>query len=817
MKKSTRLYVLLLCWMAYLSAEAQVLISGYVTDAATGMPITSVNIAYKGQQVAIASDFNGRYVIQKEVGAALAFSAVGYVSQTVFIEDRTPPVVDIQLQPAPQHLQQTTASSQQQRYSRKNNPAVDLMREVIEGKRIIDLAGKDFYQYARYQKLTIAGSEVTPETLHDPVFIKKKRLLDQIEISPYIHKLILPVSIDESVTMRLYRRHPYDEKTVLLGQKTEREGDLLPEDVMEKMLQRDVFTDVNVYDDQIRLLGKLFVSPIGREAISTYRFYIEDTLQIAGDNCVHLRFNSMQESGLQGDIYVLKDKSVMVKRCDLLLPIRQESYGVEYVRVVQEFSQLPSGEWVMSVDDMIAEMPIQGLLQKALVMRNRRFGEYSFAPLPALQFKGKSHVRDPNAFGHSDLFWDQYRHLQPVTDHAQVRDMVRELQQKRGAKKLMAGLRMLIDNYIETGNPSKVNIGPLGSIISGNYVDGLRTRIGAETTAHLNPHWFLKGYVARGWKSHKNYYLSELTYSLNAKSRHPREFPQRTVSFSSTYDVMSPSDKFLTTDKDNLFAALKWSKVDKMMFYNRQQLTFVYQTNPGFKSTVSLKAEEDEACGNLHFVKFRTTELHADFEVTPFLRLGHTIGMKDFLGGDYHYHYTEFCYSQRFVLNTWGHLDAYVRGGVQWSRVPFPLLCMPEANLSFVLQKNTFSLVNNMEFLNDRFLSAIFSWDLNGKILHLVPLFKKWKWRECVGVKLLWGALSDKNNPLLAQNVDNSVLMPFPEGSHVMNPHTPYMEVSAGIHNIFRVLHIEYVRRLNYNAYPSAHKRGVRATLHFVF
>jgi hypothetical protein len=142
---------------------------------------------------------------------------------------------------------------------------------------------------------------------------------------------------------------------------------------------------------------------------------------------------------------------------------------------------------------------------------------------------------------------------------------------------------------------------------------------------------------------------------------------------------------------------------------------------------------------------------------------------------------------------------------------------MPEANLSYILQKNMFSLVNNMEFLNDRFVSAIVTWDLNGKLFNRIPLLKRLKWREYVGVKMLWGALSDKNNPFLAQNAGDGGLMAFPEHSHVMNPRTPYVEVSAGIHNIFKILHIEYVRRLNYNAYPSAHKRGIRFTLHFTF
>lgn len=840
--------MLLMC----LSVQAQVLISGVITDAETKTSIPSVTVSYKGHRIAVASGLNGRYVIQKNVGWPLTFSAVGYVSQTIMIDDRTSPQVDIQLQPDTKQLRNVTIRSKRQRYSRKGNPAVELMRKVIEHKRLTNLTNKDYYQYDKYQKLTLAGNDITPEKLQNSIFRKKKWILDQIEACPYNNKLILPISVDETVTRKLYRRHPHDEKNVIIGQNSTGVGDLFQTGDIMSIMMKDVFTDVNIYDDQVRLLRRPFTSPIGRGAIGFYRFYIEDTVQIARDSCIHLHFlpNNMQDFGFRGDIYILKDSSYQVKRCDLSIPRQSDVNFVETLRVVQEFSQLPTGEWVLTVDDMVVEIQIASFLQRAIVVRNTRLGDYAFDPLPDPLFKGKRDVVEADAYSHSDLLWNQYRQVQLTKSEAQMKDFVKGFENMKGFKYVMLGLKALIENYVETGKPSKVDIGPINTIISTNYIDGLRTRLSAQTTANLNPHWFLKGYVARGWKSHKNYYSGELTYSFNAKDYTPREFPQRTITFSSTYDVMSPSDKFLTTDKDNVFTALKWSKVDAMMFYNRQQLTFVREEQTGIKTTFSMKTEENEACGGLRFTplsalnselaplnaKIRTTELHAEVEFSPgalyintkqrrrkvnpeapVIRIGHTIGMKGFLGGDYNYHYSEVSLTQRLWLNSWGKVDVYVKGGVQWSKVPFPLLCMPEANLSVILHKNTFSLINNMEFLNDRFLTAMVAWDLNGKLFNRIPLLKKLKWREYIGIKMLWGGLSDKNNPFLAQNADSPLLMAFPAGSHVMNPKTPYVEVSAGIHNIFKLLHVEYVRRLNYNAYPSAHKHGVRFTLHFTF
>jgi hypothetical protein len=152
---------------------------------------------------------------------------------------------------------------------------------------------------------------------------------------------------------------------------------------------------------------------------------------------------------------------------------------------------------------------------------------------------------------------------------------------------------------------------------------------------------------------------------------------------------------------------------------------------------------------------------------------------------------------------------------------------MPAANLSYITQDATFNLINNMEFLNDRYASLLVSWNMQGKLFNRIPLIKKLKWREYFGVKCLWGQLTDKNNPFLEANQKDEKLMMFPGhyrangvfdySSNVMDPKIPYVEISVGIHNIFKLLHVEYVRRLNYNHLPTANKEGVRLMIRTVF
>ncbi len=862
--------------LSYTPAGAQT-ITGHVLDAQTGDTIPMASCIYHGHGVAVAGSIDGYFQIDRHDGWPLTFSAVGYQQQTIVVDSRTPHYLRVKLKPDSKVLKEVVVKTKRQRYSRKNNPAVEMMKKVVAAKKRTDLSNHDFYQYNKYQKLTLALNDVTSSFLDSTKFAKKQWLLNQIEVCPYNQKLILPISVDETVSQKIYRRDPHDERTIIKGMNNQGINDLIQTGDILTTLMKDVFTDINIYDDQIRLLQYPFTSPIGNDAISFYRYYIQDTVYVDHDLCFHLSFlpNNQQDFGFRGELYVLADSSYQVKRCEMTIPKRSDVNFVENMKVTQEFRQLPNGEWVLSVDDMFTELKVVSFLQQFAVIRNTRLTDYAFDELPRQLFKGKKkEVKDANAMMQNDDFWAQYRQVELTKSESSMDAFVHGLEQIKGFNYIIFVAKAFIENFVETGTPktpSKVDIGPINTMITRNFVDGYRFRLSAQTTANLDSNLFVSGYIARGMDSRKTYYKGDVTWSFNKKEYLPREFPKRTLSFTSTYDVMSPSDKFMHTDKDNVFTAFKWATVDKMMFYNRQSLTFEREEDWGFRTTLQLKAEENEGAGQLRFVtlnqappsapegatidhpldsktieapsgavggagSFRTTELRAELRFAPgetfintkqrrlpinldapVFTVSHTMGFKDFLGGDYNYNFTEASIYKRFWLKSWGKLDCYIKAGAQWNKVPFPLLIMPETNLSYIMQDYTFTTINNMEFLNDRYASFMMFWDLNGKIFNRIPLLRHLKWREWLTVKCLWGSLSDMNNPTLAQNQGDPVLMYFPEGSYVMDSKKPYWEVSAGIHNIFKIVHVEYVRRLSYLHLPTAHKHGVRFMIRMTF
>lgn len=874
------LFFIVLC-MGVSGLSAQ--IHGVVTDSETGEPLPYINIYYDGKGVGTITDIDGKYSISYHQGwNELTFSVVGYATQVISVNSRTKEL-NVKMKPD-LVLQEVVVKPKKEKYSRKNNPAVEMMKKVINAKKANNLEENDFYQYDKYQKITFSLNEITADSINESKLFKKYPFLkEQVEVCEVTGKNILPISVDETVSQKLYRKDPKSEKTIIKGLNSSGINDIFSTGDMLTTVLKDVFQDINIYEDRFRFLQYPFDSPVSKSGIGFYKYYIMDTIQVERDKCFHLTFvpNNSQDFGFTGHLYILADSTYRVRKCVMNLPKKSDINFVDHMIIEQEFEELPTGEWVLMKDDMLCELSyLKKVLGSFQVRRTTRYSNFGFDEISERIFKKKGdEIKDVNAMMKGDDFWNEFRPTQLTKSESKMDQFVEQLSTIKGFKYIVFVAKAFIENFVETGtkdNPSKVDIGPINTMISTNYIDGLRLRASAQTTANLHPNIFLKGYYAYGFKDQKSKYMGEVEYSFDKKEYLPREFPKHSLTFTYQYDNMLPSDKYINTDKDNVFTAFKFTTVDQYNYERKASIKYEREREFGFKTTAILKYANYEPCGELFyrtmsgeqalqnaiasgemqgqkwvktpfnthditiaeaslafryapgetFVNTKQRRLPVNLDAPEFV-LQHTVGLKGVLGSDYTYNFTEASAYKRFWMSSWGHVDLYFKGGIQWNKVPFPLLIMPAANLSYIIQDETFNLINNMEFLNDRYASLDLSWNMQGKLFNRIPLLKKLKWREFIGVKCLWGTLTDKNNPFLEQNRNDDVLMMFPGhydengvyrySSNVMDPKKPYVEITAGIHNIFKLLHVEYVRRLNYNELPTANKWGIRLMIRTVF
>lgn len=838
-------FILALTCSAVLKAQFY----GTIIDAGTGEPVPYAIVQYEGTSIGQQSDADGKFQIgiYKEHNK-LKVSCIGYKTVVVTVNASQTEIHSIiKLYSDDILLSEVVIKKSKTKYSRKNNPAVELMRRVIANKRLSDIQQKDFYSIDKYEKHTFSYNDVEKSSL--------------AEVCPETGKLIIPIMVDETTSKVIYRKSPKTTKTTVIAQRNDGFNSMISSGDMITTLVKDIFTDVNIYQDNVRLLQHPFISPIsGSEAIGFYHYYIQDTLDVSGERCIDVVFipNNPQDFGFSGHLFITDDSLNQVKRAVLNIPNNSGVNFVDNLLVIQDFKTLPTGERVIDTDDMIVELSgLYGALKMAC-QRYTKYSGYDFSQITDTKaFRNSKSINIlPDAEQKDDSYWKSVRPVELIETESNLARSVDKINKDIGGFwKFM--LTAVVENSIElTPRPNKLDLIPLNSIVSHNDVDGMRYQASLQTTANLNRHLFARGYYAYGVKDDKSKYKAELEYSFNRKKYMAHEFPRRSIVATLMYDDMSPVDKYSGTVKDNVYSSFKTNKVDQMMYVNDFKVKFQYETKNYLTYSVTFDKSKLTPTGKLIYQTnasltsipyIRTTDLkfrirYAPRETfinskqqrlsinkdAPVFTLDHTIGFNGLWGGEYKYNMTEASIYKKFWLpGACGYIETSLKGGYQWNKVPFPMLFIPPSNLSYFIQfdNSSFNMLRNMEFLNDKYVSLLVYWSLDGKLFNRIPLIKKLKWREYIGFKILYGGLSDKNNPFKNTTDDSIFRFPTRDGqqtSFVMG-NKPYMELSAGISNIFKIFTIQYVRRLTYNNLPhinggdKLHKNGIRFAVDFKF
>lgn len=827
-------------------------LKGCVIDFSNGNPVSNASISYRDKKYSVTADSLGFFIIPIVKNGILSVTSIGYDSQSYIVRSDSPDSITVSLVPTAHVLDEVVVSGKKIRYKRKDNPAVELMRKVISLKNNYCLQHQNHYSYTSYQKIMAGFNDLQPQDLNRGIFEHRPWLRNNLEVCSYNGKLIMPVTLEETISKNYYQQKPRYESNRMVAHNISGVNTLFQTGDFFNILLKEYFCDIDIYKDNIKLFQNSFCSPIGKDAISFYHFYITDTLLVDRDLCYQLDFtpSNKQDFGFSGQLFVLADSSYQVKKCDLTIPVSSDVNWVTGMKSIQEYSFLENGSHVKTVDDLVVELMVTKFTAKGIVVRNTRHFDYSFKEIPESIVNGRDDIGFGNAsINKSKDYFNNHRPVMLSGAESALDSLTINLENQKGAKYVLFALRSLFENFVETGTkdrPSVFDIGPVLSTVSYNFYDGLRLRLGGQTTSYLHPHLFLKGYYAHSFKSNQNYYAGQLIYSFNKPKYLPHDYPRRTISLEVMRDVSMPSEKYNGMDHDNVFTSLKIDDVDKLLLYTSQSLNLFYEFKSGLRFSGNLKHEAVSPIGNMYFSclssldplkKINYTEATIGFRYSPgetymntkqerwvinydapVIKLQHSFGIRGLLGGDYNYNYTELEIDKRFWLPmSLGNINSRIRLGAQWNQVPYPLLIIPNSNMSYFLNDDTYNLINNMEFLNDRFISAEFGWDLNGKIFNQIPFLKKLKCREFIGFKCLWGKLTDKNNPTLPENKNSDLIMFFPDGCYIMDAKKPYMELSFGIHNIFNLIHIEYIRRLSYKEQLSSKKAIVKFGLEFKF
>jgi hypothetical protein len=739
--------------------------SGIIRDSITGEPLSYVSVFFETSTIGAMTDDYGRFTLHNNAGLTrLATSSLGYNPKVITLRaGQANENLEILLRPISFDLGEVVIRPTRERYSRRDNPAVDLIRRVIEHKDDNRIEAKDEYAVDVYEKLSMSLDNFNPDFEKNKVWSKLKFIKNYMDTSAMTGKPILTLSVRETLSDVYYRRHPRTQKTIVRAKQTQGVDQTVDEGGITSNLE-EIFQPVNIFDNNIKILLNSFVSPLSSLlATSYYKYYIMDTVNVSGDPCVDLAFvpvNS-QGYGFTGRLYITLDGKYSLKKFLLNTPQSINLNFINNLHIEQEFKRAPDSTWVVDTENTYLNFYLVQGAQQIYAHQLRTYSNYTFDIAnrdSVFSLLGPVHIL-PDAAERPDSFWVNNRHIPLSAKEDVLDDLLDELRKIPAFNVIIKTAEILISGYIQTGPRRELNyfdIGPMNTLFSANQLEGFRIRVGGMTTAHLHPHLFASGYVAYGMDDRKFKYNGRLTYSFDRKKYHEGETPVNNLSFTHEYDVYTPGQDFLFTSKDNMFVAWKVGEpVTKMNYVSKGVLQYEKEWLNGLTLKTWTRYQDEEAAGTLHYIlrdadgnvrrqrSIISSELglqlrfapgerqyggrqgkNSLFNVSkdaPIFKLSHQMGLKGVFGSDYTYHHTEFSAEKRIWLSSFGHIDTQLKAGKVWNQVAFPLLILPNTNQSITIQPEAFHLMRAMEFVADQYVSFNATYYMKGWLLNRIP------------------------------------------------------------------------------------------------
>lgn len=816
-------------------------ITGLVRDSLTRDGVAYASISLMGtSEGTLANDKGGFTITTRASFSKLRVTAMGYASKEVTVKTGQGSVVLIDLVPSGVELDEVVVRKGKEKYSKKNNPAVDMIRKLRAKRDDNDPLRFPHYGYTQYERMMVGFGN-----LDDIV----KRPEDQQWIDQYADtslltgKRVLPFSIKETVARDYYSNDPDTHKQIIIGTKSAGIDEQIDQTNIKKVLD-DFMGEVDIFQNDVTLLTNRFVSPLSRIAVDFYKFYLNDTVMVDGERCAVLSFVPFtpQTFGFLGRLYVsLEDTTMFIKRVSMGVPYDINLNYVERMSIVQDFERALNGSRLKVRDNVEISMKLMPGVPEVFARRETSYRDHNFErPENSVLNNKAEQTVESSAPYMPDEFWQEYRPPEVRTTTATMKNLMQRL---RGSKLFYWAEQfvvVMVNGYVPTAKVSKFDIGPLNTLISGNSLEGVRLRLGGMTTVNLSRHWFARGYVAYGTRDKKFKYMGSLEYSFTPKKAMDQEFPIHSLRLTHRYDVDKLAQHYLYTNQDNVFLTLRRHKDVRMQYLRTTRLEYRHEWYNHFSVGFGIEHNIHEATQYVPFIyadgisRHRYTEAgftaqlrYAPGETfyqarsyripinmdAPIITLNQTYMPKGFMGSLHEVNKTELGLQKRFWFSAFGYADVIIKGEKVWSKVAYPDLLMPNVNLSYTVQPESYALMKPMEFINDQALS----WDLtywgNGVLMNRLPFIKRLRLREVLTLRGLWGSLSDKNNPAMSGDL---FLFPADVPCQPMG-NKPYMEAGVGLDNILTILRVDYVWRLNYRDHAGTDRHGIRVQLHFNF
>lgn len=826
-------------------------VKGQVLDAATNDALPYVSVQFEGTNLGTRTDIEGNFYMEAEQSGlkAVKIVCVGFTTQVLPIKQGQANRLTVLMEEAAVGLKEVTVRVE--KYRNRGNPAVELIKKVIEHKDQNRKEGLDSYHFEKYEKVGFALNNITDKTKNSLLFRRFKFIFDNADTNKVNDKVSLLLFLRESASDVYYRQSPKARKEYIRGERNVIFKDIFDLQGISYFIN-SMYMDVNFYNNAVDLLTMQFVSPISPIAPTLYRFYIQDTIPIDGTPCVHLYFAPRNKTDLAfiGHLWVALDSSYAIRKIEAGIPKDINLNWVNEMQINQEYSWVgatPEERGLMlSKDEIFMDFGLwRGDSTRSLLgNKTTSYRKYELnQPLPDSLFKTPlAVVRVEGSDMRDSLFWRQNRQLSLTRSEAGLEATLDSLHKNRSFRRMVAGIKFLFEGYTPIGG---FEIGPVNAFYSFNQVEGFRMRLGGRTTYKFSERLMLEAYGAYGFKDQRWKGFGSIRYSFSEAK--VRLFPLNQLRLWYQNDIEIPGQALQFVNEDNFLLSFKRGVNNRMIYKETIGLDYLNEFRTGFSYGFSVKHIRQNGAGALLFdyqdngeTRYKkdliTTELGLNLRYAPnekfydgstyrtpvltkypIFEFFYETGVNGLMGGEYSYHNLRLQARKGFFLSPIGWSIGIIEFGRVFGNVPYPLQSIHRANQTYSYQLNSYNLMNFLEFVSDKYVSVNYFHNFGGIFLGRIPLLKKLKLREVLTVKALWGGLDADNRP----NAGNGLLnFPRYDDGTLMTytlEEKPYVEGSVGIDNIFRLIRVDLVRRFTYLDHPNVAKLGVRVRVKMEF
>jgi hypothetical protein len=805
----------------------ETIVQGKVTDASSGDPLPFVNVIFKGTLIGATTDFDGNYAIKSANATdSLTASYVGYKPRTKAVKRGIKQTINFQLTEESFGLQEVIVYAGE-------NPAFEILRNVVRNKNNNDKRKLRAYEYDTYTKIEVDVDNISEKFREKKIVRKITQVLDSIDrIAGEDGKPILPLFITESVSKIYYRDDPSLKKEKIL--KTKVNGVGVEDGTTVTQMVGSSFQEYNFYQNWLSILTKEFVSPIADGWRVYYEYDLTDSLYMGDEFCYRLDFfpKSPQDLAFTGTMWITK-KEYALKQIDASMGKQANLNFIEKIRLQQELQKTELGPWVPVKNRVLIDVSEvgngnAGMLAKFYTSNKNIVTNKPYDPV---FYDRAIETAEDFRMYEDEKYWDTLRHEPLSETEKSVYRMIDTLVNIPVVKTYTDIITVLVDGYYKVG---KIDVGPYLSTITWNNIEGIRLQAGFRTNYQFSKKWVYQLQGAYGFDDEKFKYLASVKHILSRNR-------WTTISFRARRDLSRIGiDDESVADNALFIAATRWGYFRRGYYSDEYRVNFQRELFKGYSQRIAFRtwdfnptfdfAYNSPSDPTLVQSTFQTSEViiesrYARDEVFliddnervsmgtskwPVITLKYTKGISGVFGSDFDYDKLRMNLTKRIKTGPLGVGYITLTGEYVFNTLPYPLLSLHLGNESFLYTSLTYNLMNYGEFVSDHFASVQYRQYLEGFLLNRVPLLNKLKWRLLATGNVIMGGMRQSNRDLIATEMPDGVTPTLPVGYFTNGK--PYVELGYGVENIFRFLRVDFIHRLSYLDNESARKFGVLFT-----